>query len=124
MKYKLSEKPPWNIKVKESQQTTNQHIVEVKVYFYDNKLREKMRKIENVYFAFQFKNYWFKRGIKSARVYKTNSPGAYTQKFSTHMHYSFETADQSILFSQGIERALDLFIMEQILEGKQQSKKD
>ncbi|MGV2886015.1 hypothetical protein [Paenibacillus taichungensis] len=119
MKYKNKADQPWNVKVSESTPSPNQHVVEVKVSFRDNKLREKMKRTTNVYFAFEFKKYWLKEGIKSARVYKTDSPGKNAQEYSSHMKYTFDSPAKSSLFAQGIERALDIFIMEQILEDKQ-----
>lgn len=119
MKYRNKGDQPWNVKVSETNPSPNQHYVEVKVSFRDNKLREKMKRTTDVYFAFEFKKYWFKNGIKSARVYKTNSPGKNSQEYSSHMKYTFESPEQAALFAQGIERAIDIFIMEQILEDKQ-----
>lgn len=119
MRYKNKGDQPWNVKVREFFQHPNQYIVEIKVIFRDNKLREKMKRTTNVYFAFEFKKYWFKDGIKSGRVFKTNSPGKYAKEYSSNMKYTFDSQQKAALFAQGIERALDIFIMEQILEDKQ-----
>jgi hypothetical protein len=35
------------------------------------------------------------------------------------MKYTFDSSEKAALFAQGIERALDIFIMENILEEKQ-----
>ncbi|RRJ54692.1 hypothetical protein EHV15_34405 [Paenibacillus oralis] len=123
MRYKNKAVHPWNVKVSESTLTPNQHIVEVKVSFQDNKLREKMKKTTNVYFAFEFKKYWLKDRIKSARVFRTNSPSKYTQEYSSRMKFTFDSPEKAALFAQGIESALDIFIMEQILEDKQGEKR-
>jgi len=110
---------PWNVIVSESSPSPSQYIVEIKVKYRDNKLKEKMGHVTDLYFTYKFKKYWFKSGIKSANIYRTTTSGKHTQQFSHHMKYVFESAEESALFAHGIELAIDKLIMEKILEDKQ-----
>lgn len=119
---KTKKSQPWDIKIASSTLSPTQHLVEIRMVFTDNKLREKMKNVTDAYFTVSFKSYWFGRGVKSARVYKSDRPTKLSQPYASHMKYTFDSAEKASLFIQGIERALDIFIMEQILEDKQQRK--
>jgi hypothetical protein len=118
---------PWDVLVKrvDDPTNTNGHIVDIRMILRDNRLLEKLKTKEQVEFSVSFQKYWFKKGIKSARIHR-GAQGSLqgikeeVSNLSTHMRFSFDSAEKAILFERGIESALDIFMMEQILEDKQE----
>lgn len=119
MSQKTKDPLPWNINIVLNSYYRNEYTVEPKIRFDDIQLREKMKKVSDTYFSVSFKTYWFKKGIKSARVYRSDRRTKISQRYSSRMKFTFFDPDEATLFAQGIERALDNFIMEKMLEDKQ-----